>query len=63
MLKSRIQKLETRTRRRDPGRLLIVYENDTDRPGPTPEELADYPEADILRICYVDDWRGRRGKG
>jgi len=52
MLKSRIQKLETRTRRCDSGRLLIVYENDwrTDRPGPTPEELADYPEADILRI-------------
>jgi hypothetical protein len=60
MRKARLQKVEALARRRKPGKLLIVYENDwrQDRPGPTPEELAD-PDAEILRVVYVKDWRNR----
>jgi len=63
MQRSRLKKLEALANRRKPPRprkQLVVYENDwrEDHVNPTPEELAD-PDVDILRVVFVDDWRGR----
>ena len=57
MLETRIRKLEALARKRQPRRLLVVYENDwrDDRPYPAPEELA-APDVDVLTIRYVADW-------
>jgi len=54
-LAKRIARLETLARHR-PRRVAVVFENDWRENSPASIEPPPDPDADIIRIRYVDDW-------